>query len=163
MNKKTLLIATIALFSANAFSAAMPATRAEARWVASHIDQNIVAKGMSCSSKTDETSRSNCAYGYSALALDDAMQAAGYSYRDTLHKIAKDQSIMGYMSAGLSEFVMPINMLTNADGQAFMLKNKLVYKNDIPELKNIITGKRSPDVSQIEGLRHQPSASELNH
>ncbi len=58
---------------------------------------------------------------------------------------------------------MPINMLTNADGQEFMLKNKLVYKNDIPELKNIITGKRSPDVSQIEGLRHQPSASELNH
>lgn len=145
----------MAFFSANAISAAMPATRAEAKWVASHIDQNIVAKGMSCSSNANETSRSNCAYGYSALALDNAMQAAGYSYRDTLHKIAQDQSIMGYMSAGLGDFVMPINMLTNADGQAFMLKNKLVYKNDIPELKNIITGKRGPDVSQIEGLRHQ--------
>lgn len=155
MKKIIVALGLSVFYTANALSAAMPANRAEAQWVASNIDQNIVAKGMSCGSKKDETSRTNCAYGYSALAIDNAMQAVGYSYRDTLHKIAKDQSIMGYMSAGLGDFVMPINMLANSDGQAFMLKNKLVYKNDISELKNIITGKRDPEVSQIEGLRHQ--------
>lgn len=155
MKRITLLAGLATILSTNAIAAPMPANRAEAQYVASYIDQNAAAKGLNCNSERNETKRTNCAYGIGAIAIDNAMKAAGYSYKDTLHKIAQDKTMLGYMSAGLGDFLTPVNMLKNPEGQEFMVKNGLVNRSDIAELNNILSGKTGPDVSQIEGLRRQ--------
>lgn len=141
-------------FSSVVQASAMPANRLAAQKVNAYIDMNIQSQWMKCT-RNKEMSRDNCVLGYGALTIDDAMRQVGYSYKETLHSIAKNQSMLGYVSLGLNDFFTPLAAMLSEEGANFFVKNDLVNKSDIPILRTMLKTDHDPAMENVTGMRHQ--------
>lgn len=144
-------------FTSAAQASAMPANRLAAHKVGAYIDMNIQSQWSKCAANK-ELSSDNCLLGYTALTIDNAMRQVGYTYKETLHVIAKNQSMLGYVSLGLNDFFAPLTAVLTDEGTNFFVKQDLVYKSDIPVLRTILNTDQDPAMNDVPGMRHPRNA-----